>query len=265
MIEVLVSTLNTDNVENLLKKMNLTQVPSVVINQSNQVKNSDRLITKEHYKLLESSQLGLAKSRNAALALANDQSICQLADDDMVFADNYTELVKAAYEEFSEADIIVFFVNRNGVANEKAIIKKGPIGYLLSMKISSVQVTFKKKSVMDKGIIFDDRFGIGTYYGSGEENIFLFDCLRKGLKLYSYPVEIAYLMESQSNWDRTITPENCRKRGGIYKRMSPKWYWVIILQFAIRKRKLCRPIGVWANIKYMFQGAAAFNRGNKQV
>lgn len=262
MLQVLVATLNTKNVNQLIQGMNLATVPTILVNQSNQEIFEERLEKHGNLQVFESSQLGLSNSRNQALDLAENDSICQIADDDMVFVDNYERIVAKAYEEFPHADLIVFHVDRGGHSQEKARLKKGPVGFLASMKISSVQVTLKKASIVKMGITFDNRFGIGAKYASGEENIFLFDCLRQGLKIYSYPETIAKLTASESHWDRRITPENCRKRGAVYKRMSPNFYWAIILQFAIRKRKLCQPIGIFENIRYMMEGARTFSNDN---
>ncbi|UUM62085.1 hypothetical protein NQZ89_00415 [Streptococcus suis] len=259
---VLVATVDNQNVDKLLETMNLTSVVTIVVNQYRSGREQSELVTKERSTILHSNRVGLSASRNDALALAPEHAICKIADDDMVFVDNYEEIVAEAYQEFPDADMIVFYVDNEVVSLAKKPLKKGRIYHLGSMNTSSVQISFKKSSLSQNNIAFDERFGIGAKYGSGEENILLFDAIRKGLKIYSYPVKIATLIDARdSYWDRSNSPEVCRKRGAIYKRMSPNWYWLLILQYAIRKRKMMLPeIKIADNIRYMFQGAREFSR-----
>ncbi|NQN51117.1 glycosyltransferase family 2 protein [Streptococcus suis] len=256
---VLIATIDNDNVEKLIETMNLSNVETIVINQFRSGRKNSELIKNGRSTILQSNRLGLSASRNDAISLAKDSDICQIADDDLVFVDQYEKIVEKAYREFPDADIIVFFVDHEVEKLAKTPLKKGRVFHLTSIKISSVQICFKKSSLTKNKIVFDERFGIGAMYGSGEENILLFDALRKGLKIYSYPVKIATLKDRPSQWDRSNTPEVCKKRGAIYKRMTPRWYWLLILQFAIRKRKMMLPeISIINNIKYMFEGASNF-------
>lgn len=256
---VLIATLNSENVPKLIKEMNLKAVDTIVINQSSTGRAGTIIEQYGQATIVHSERLGLSASRNEAISYARNEDICQIADDDMIFVDNYKEIVENAYKEFPEADVIVFYVDLENHAIARSSIPKGRMRYLNAMRTSSVQISFKKSSLERVGLKFDERFGIGAPYGSGEENILLFDALRNGLKLYSYPVKIADLRERESHWDRSHTPENCRKRGAIYKRMTNYWYWILIIQFAIRKRKQMLPeIPLFDNIRYMFQGARTF-------
>lgn len=258
---VLIATLNSENVPKLIKEMNLKAVDTIVINQSSTGRAGTIIEQNGQATIVHSERLGLSASRNEAISYAQSEDICQIADDDMIFVDNYKEIVENAYKEFPEADVIVFYVDLENHAIARSSIPKGRMHYLNAMRTSSVQISFKKSSLERVGLNFDERFGIGATYGSGEENILLFDALRNGLKLYSYPVKIASLRKRESHWDRSHTPENCRKRGAIYKRMTKRWYWLLILQFAIRKRKMMLPeISLFDNIRYMFQGAREFSR-----
>lgn len=260
---VLVATLNVDNINQLIKDMNLESTETIVVHQSSQKRSSSQLVKRANKTVLYSDRIGLSASRNDAIALADVNAICQIADDDMMFVNEYDRIVEQAYHEFPDADFIIFYVDQENEQLSKKKLRKGKLNYLTVMKVSSVQINFRKSSFMSAHLQFDERFGIGAPYTSGEESILLFDALRSGLKIYSYPVKIATLRDRKSHWDRSNTPENCRKRGAVYKRMSSRWYWLLIIQFAIRKRKLMKPeISVMKNIKYMFQGAKDFEKGS---
>lgn len=258
---VLVATLNTENVPKLIEDMNLMTVDTIVINQSSTGREGTVIEQSQQATIVHSERLGLSASRNEAISYAQSEDICQIADDDMIFVDNYQEIVENAYKEFPDADIIVFGFDFQNHPVPKKKLRKGKLGYLASMRVVSFQICFKKSSLMKVGIKFDERFGIGAKYGSGEENILLYDALRNGLKVYCYPEKIGKLVDRESHWDRSPSPTLCYNRGAIFRRMTNYWYWLLIVQFAIRKRKQMLPeISLFDNIRYMFQGAREFSR-----
>lgn len=232
--EVLVSTMNNNNYYQLKKNMNLNKC--VIINQ---ITDKNELINKKEkdFKVLSFREKGLSKSRNRAISNSSGD-ICILADDDMYYQKNYEEIILNAYKKHSNADLIAFIVphdNRKG----KKILKEGKIGFLNIMRIQSVQVTFKKKSIVENDIKFDENFGAGTKYFCGEETIFLNDCRKKGLNIYFVPVEIARLKDTGvSTWFKGYDKQYFNTRGAIYYRMTKKLYFILILQFAIRKYKM---------------------------
>ncbi|HEL1558045.1 TPA: glycosyltransferase [Streptococcus suis] len=256
---VLVATLNNKNVPELVKNMNLSEVDTIVVNQSTSGRSETHLEKVEHSTIIYSDRLGLSASRNDAIAQAEDSAICQIADDDLVFVDQYESIVEKAYQEFPDADIIILGMDFRNHPFPKKNLPKGKVGFLKSMRVVSYQINFKKSSIKQVDINFDERFGIGSKYGSGEENIFLFDALKKGLKVYSYPEVIATLLDRPSHWDRKATYSFYKNRGAIFKRMTPNWYWLLIIQFGIRKHDSLFPkISLGESIRYMFQGAREF-------
>ena len=88
------------------------------------------------------------------------------------------DIIKNGYKKYKDAGIIAFYVDNVDKKFEKKKRKEGKINLITSMKIQSVQITFKRKSIIDKKIKFNELFGTGTELYSGEENIFLADCIR---------------------------------------------------------------------------------------
>ncbi|HFI0518691.1 TPA: glycosyltransferase, partial [Streptococcus suis] len=99
---VLVATLNNKNVPELVKNMNLSEVDTIVVNQSTSGRSETHLEKVEHSTIIYSDRLGLSASRNDAIAQAEDSAICQIADDDLVFVDQYESIVEKAYQEFPD-------------------------------------------------------------------------------------------------------------------------------------------------------------------
>lgn len=240
-IEILVSTMNKKNktdINNLVKKMNIKS-PCLVVNQCPNEKNTS-LLNYESKKLrvLSFAEKGLSKSRNKAIASCSSK-IGVIADDDLVYDDNFENIILKSYDKYNDADIIAFYVESENDDRPTSQQKDGRKMFLGSMKISSFQITFKKQSIIDHNIKFDEMFGAGSgKYTAGEENIFLFDCLKKGLKIYYVSERIAIVNHQDSTWFNGFTNKYLETLGAAYYRMTPFFSNIFIFQFLIRKHKL---------------------------
>lgn len=260
-VQNLISTMNknTKQLQNLVNELNIKE-SYILINQitNKDIKKTNANINES--KIISVNEKGLSKSRN--LALKNScADVCILTDDDMKYEDNYIYTIKKAYKENPKADIIAFVVDNEDSKKRKKILKKGKMNYIGALRLQSVQITFKRKSVVEKNLKFDERFGTGSNFFWGEENIFLFDCIKKKLKIYYIPEKIAELPISESSWKMENIPEHFEIQGRIYCRMAPKLYLLLILQYAIRHYKTYKNEMTIKNvIKYMLIGARKFRK-----
>ena len=261
-ISYLISTMNRKNCE-FIKEMNIKD-DAIIINQA----NTENVITQTNgnqiIKFISKKERGLSKSRN--LAIKNcDSDICVLSDDDFCYYDDASKIILEAYKEFEDADIIAFYFEDGGTHNKKYDNKKKKVNYLTSMKISSAQITFKRESIIENNIYFNENFGTGAKdFYFGEENIFLFECLKKGLKIYIVPQYILKLEEREggSTWFKGYNEKYFVTRGASYYVMTKFFFWLLIIQFAIRKRKLFNGnISFFRSIQYMFKGAMKYRKG----
>lgn len=229
-LQIVISTMNLKNdeqVENLRREMKI-QTDYLIINQ---VKNKKE-IEIQNEKVISVEQYGLSLSRNLAMKNAT-ANIILLADDDLVYVDNYQEIIEEAYRKNPEVDMICFWVKSRNPNRKVKRLPTGKIGYIKTMRICSFQISMRRNHV--KGVNFDERFGAGSFYNRGEESIFLCDCLRKGLKIKFVNQKIAEVEQKESTWYNGYSEEYFEKQGKIFKRMYPKFYKIMMLQFAIRK------------------------------
>lgn len=251
--QILISTMNKnkDQIQNMLVENNICS-SSVIINQSS--KNDVEIIDNNKY-IYTCIEKGLSKSRNKALSHATSD-ICLIADDDIYYNSKCENTILEAFEKNPEYDIIAFFVNRSKDFAKKKKGKKHEIHFFQSLGLISIQIAFKRKSINDAGIRFDERFGSGSgRYICGEENIFLIDCLKKGLKILYVPEEIAILTETESTWFKGYNEQYFKSKGAIYYRMSDVLCFVLIIVFAISKWKMyASETNFFKAIKWMFEG-----------
>lgn len=265
--EILASVMNQKNKDEIIKRLGISDGDKcLIINQIDGNKRVDKDVENGDCRFLSCKDKGLSKSRNLALRKAVGD-VCIIVDDDVKLIKNYKKLIVKAYEKYPDADIIAFEFEYNDCNKNKKKMSERRIDYLHSMKISSTQITFKRKSIKESEIKFDEDFGAGSGKNNwGEENIFLFDCLRAGLKIYYVPIKIMTKYDLGSTWDKSNTKEHFEQQGAIYYRMSSRFWRMLALQFVLRKRKIySKDMSSYSVFKAMIKGARKYRRGARDV
>lgn len=233
-VQVLVAAMNQTD-KSLIEKMNI-QSDAIVGNQCS--KNSiENFIYGNHcITYLNFAEKGVGLNRNNALMRATGK-YCLFADDDMVYVDNYPNIVESWFKKIPEADIIVF--NLKEIDSDRYFIKKiEKVGKLNYLRYGTARVAIKLDSVKKNGIYFNQCFGGGTEHCHGEDNIFLTQCLNAGLKIYAVPEIIAELTEERaSTWNTGYDLKYLKDQGALYRAISRRWWKLLCLQDAIRHRK----------------------------
>ena len=142
----------------------------------------EKNLTKGNIRYFHLKEKGLSKNRNNALKHSKSD-ICHICDDDLNYKKDFCKIIKKNYQKFKSYDVITFqAVDENNKWHYYKSKDKKHNFYSI-LKLSSWGVTFKRKSVLRENIKFDEDYGLGAKWCIGEENIFLKDCLDKGLKL----------------------------------------------------------------------------------
>ena len=251
-LEVLISTMNS-RWEELLPKIAL-KTDAVIINQCKEEAYTEFEYNNHRIVWVDSMTRGLSVSRNLALKYATSEFVV-LADDDLEYIDGYEECILSAFKKNCEADIIGFQVKGVEKSFKNYSNKSGTVSFLKSMRMSSVELAMRRKAIIENGIWFNEKFGSGAEYKMGEENIFLFECLKCGLKIYYEAEMIAYLHMNSSTWFKGYNDKYFWDRGATYYEMFGKWAPVMILQFLVRKKRMfSTEIKFLAALKHTFLG-----------
>lgn len=185
---------------------------------------------------IETTERGLSKSRNMAIRHATGD-VWILCDNDVEYVPDYERLILEQYEKHPEYDGIVFHVE-SPINPVPCFPTARKLNYLSCCKVISYEISFRRDRV--KGIQFDELIGAGTQFKMGEENAFLYECLRRGLHIHYIPIKIAKLRYEPSTWNVGFNREYMIGRGASFDAMTKRWSWLLILQFAVRKYKLYR-------------------------
>ena len=156
---------------------------------------------REDIKFAPVQTIGLCKNRNNALLYA-DGDIALIADDDVKYTNEYIDTIIDTFANNPKTDVALFKIKTRSYK----VVK----GYYPS----SVEMAFRLSSIKDK-VSFDERFGLGSeYLNSGEEEVFIKDCIDNSLQVDFYPyyiVEHAYT----STGKKYLTPTSLRSRGAV--------------------------------------------------
>lgn len=254
-LQVLVATMNQMD-HTLLEKMNI-QTDAIVGNQcsENFIENFEWNGHRITY--LNFAEKGVGLNRNNALMRA-EADICLFADDDMVYEDGYAEKVIYAFEQNPKADVLIFNLREsNKITNSRYVIKeKMRVHRLNYLRYGTARVAIRLKSIKENAIYFNQLFGGGTTYCHGEDNLFLTACLNSKLKIIAIPETIACLTEErESTWNNGYDKKYLKDQGILYRTISRRWWKLLCLQDAIRRRKSYN-MAPWDAYLLMIQGAS---------
>lgn len=231
-VEVLASVMHQKDYS-ILEEMNI-KTDAIIINQcdNNQI---DRFLHKDRSVLWMSlNERGVGLSRNTALMRAT-QEICVFADDDVVYVDDYETKMLEAFHKNPKADLIFFNLP---VINESRknceINTEHRVHCYNYMRYGTYNIAFRLSSIRKKSICFSQLFGGGCRYGSGEDTIFISDCLKNGLRLFASPDIIGHVKQESSTWFQGYNDKFLQDKGALFQRISSRWSILLCIQLIVR-------------------------------
>ncbi|CAG9612121.1 hypothetical protein BACCIP111899_01293 [Bacillus rhizoplanae] len=252
-LQVLVSTMHQDN-HSLIERMNI-QSDVIVVNQCDRNEFEEFMYKGYNVQFLSFPERGVGLSRNNAFMRAT-ADICIFADDDLTYCDNYKEMILTSFKNNPDADIIVFNVPSTNPDRPSYQIKKsGRVRLFNCLKYGAVRFAVRTDKVRKANIHFSLLFGGGAKYGSGEDSLFIFECIKKGLKVYAEPKVIGYVSQEDSSWFTGYTDKYFIDKGALYASLSKRWAKLLIFQFALRHRNMYKNYKTWTSaLKLMLKG-----------
>lgn len=238
----------------IIERTNI-QSDAVVINQCDNYKreefffkNSSSIDCKCLF--ISTTERGLSRSRNEAIKNAT-ADICLLCDDDEILESDYAGKILGAFEEYND-DVIAFRLNH---PTRKFKPESYEIGFLGAATVGSWQIAFRRKSIIDQAIKFNEKMGSGTGNGAGEENRFIIDCLKSGLKVRYVPKLIGTLKpDGESKWFNGYDNKYWINRGWQCKMIFGKFWGYLYLWYTIMKKKNDKGNSLLNIIKWMHHG-----------
>ncbi len=173
---------------------------------------------------------GLSYARNKAIKLIDSNATLVTFSDDDCWYPAYA--VECALINFNNENCSICYKIHDPIINAPyTIVEKNKLNLRDSLKVSSIEI-FISKNIIDSGITFDERFGLGTKYPSGEENIFLFDIIKSQYNIKYFPEVIVYHLKPQ--W--TNKEYIFKGKGALFAKLYNRYIALIfIIIYALKK------------------------------
>ncbi len=259
-LEVLVSTLN-GNPKELVKKMHIDS-DAIIINQCDHVAYDEFIYNKHLIKVFSFDERGIGLSRNSAF-MRSTADIIIFADDDEVLSNDYEKNVIDEFEKNNKADFIVFdiiaFGNNKRKYNKIKSIRK--LKWYNCLKYGAVRFAVKREKLITKNICFSLLFGGGSKYGSGEDSLFIFDCIKNGMIIYSNPYVIARVDMGDSTWFNGYNERFYKDKGALFAAMKDKKSLLYLMMIIIKNNKIDNSNKLLKKIKYSLAGYRDYKAG----
>lgn len=205
---------------------------------------------RDDFKIFTSDTKGLSINRNIALSKAT-APILLISDDDVDYTEDGLKTVIDSFRENANTDIICFKYESASThkfyPNESISLSHPSKGYF----VSSIEIAFRRESVQGK-IRFNENFGIGAIFPSGEEDIFLSDCLDFGLNGIFIPETIARHDSVTTSERNLILASRPQTKGAVFLKLHPNDWPLRMIIHAIREIPLWRKGLVPSPISYCF-------------
>ena len=123
------------------------------------------------------------------------------------------------------------------------------------MRFGAARLGVRLSRIHLNAINFNLCFGGGAKYSSGEDTLFLYECLKKKLKIYSYPAVIAQLNdERESTWFKGYNDKFFFDRGVLYYLLNRNFGGLVAGYHCIKHRKKYKEYGCFNAWKQMYRG-----------
>lgn len=139
----------------------------------------DTIKSEKNIRLIPLDSVGLSKSRNAAIREATGDYVWIL-DDDVSIEKHHIQVIQSALRDNPDHIHIgqIECSDCQGLYKDYSRSRKGRLGIL---RISSIEILAPVKKIREYEVVFNESIGLGTALPSGEENVFLLDCLNAGI------------------------------------------------------------------------------------
>ena len=239
------------------ERMNIT-CDAVFANQADTNEFSIRATDDYTWKMITTETRGVGLNRNLAL-LMSDAEIILFADDDITYYDGTFGAIAQAFVDRQDADVIIFSVDlaRNGEIFEKRRVPGKRMHIWNSLKYGTYVIAARRQSILKANIQFNQFFGGGCIYGSGEDSLFLKACFDKKLKVYSCNHVLGACRKDVSSWFSGYDEKFFFDKGASLTYLFPKTKYLFVFYFAHKFNK--GDFGFAKRMRWMLKGMRAGN------
>lgn len=228
----------------------------VFANQADRTEYAEQEFEGHTAKMITTATRGVGINRNLAFAYSS-ADILLLADDDIVYRDEYEKIVLDAFAEHPKADVILFNFESLNPDRPEAITKRTHrVRWYNCLKYGALRIAIRREALLRKNLAFSFLFGGGARHSAGEDNLFITHCIQKGLRVISHTSVLGTVRQEESTWFRGYDEKYYRDRGALFAAMYGRWSGIVLTLFECKKLRK----GFLHRLRLGFAGAKAFRK-----
>lgn len=237
----------------LVDKMNI-RTNAIIANQTSYCCFNEKEYNFGTVKMISTNTRGVGLNRNIAL-LAAEADILVFSDDDMQYYDGTLERVKTAFLNNPKADVIIFSldITKNGQIVRRKYNKNKRAHLWNSMKYGTCAIAVRRKSLIKANMKFNELFGGGCPFSSGEDSLFIKDCFKNHLKVYTDSYVLGACSKDSSSWFCGYNEKYLYDKGVLLNFLFPKLKYLMAVYYACRLRTRTQ-LSIYKNFKLMCKG-----------
>lgn len=242
-LEVVIATYGADGIGRVAKGAHpaTAGVEYTVCWQRPEGEIPEAISSRPDFRVIRSDTTGLSRNRNFGLDHSRRELIL-IADDDTDFSSEGLKGVIDAFRSHPECGFLSFRFDSD--VNQKSY----PLGEFdwshppKGMYICSVELGLRRDAI--RGLRFDERFGVGSYFCAGEEDIFLAYMLKKGIKGSFIPLTVCFHPGPTTN-GRVDETRLTEAKGATFKLIFPRTWPLRMLTHTLRAQSPVRFMKEW--------------------
>lgn len=251
-LQVLIAAVNQDGTA-LAETMGL-ETAAIIVNQCDCFGYEEYDHKGRKLQIFSMKERGVGLSRNTALLHAKED-IVLFSDEDIRLYPGYERQVLAAFEKNPGADLLTFNLKvdpRRATFHNR---EERAIRWYNYGRYPTYSVAARLDALRKANVSFSLLFGGGAKYSNGEDSLFLHDCLKKGLRLFTSTEEIGKEEYRESTWFKGYNEKFFVDRGVLYHHLYGKMAKLFSLRFLYaHKKEMCREISVGEAYTFMKKG-----------
>lgn len=239
-LQVLICTYGSDGIERVASAVHpeVEGIEYLVSWQTDGEYEVPTALERPDFHILRSTTKGLAVNRNIALSKAT-APLLLISDDDVDYTEEGLRAVVDAFHRHMSIDIVTFrYTSASHTKHYPSStfnLGSPEKGYF----VTSFEIALRREAVQGK-IWFNENFGIGAAFPSGEEEIFICDCLASGLKGIFEPITIARHDGTTTSDRNLMLASRPQTKGAVFLRLHPRDWPFRLAIHALREIPLWR-------------------------
>ena len=260
-VQVLVAALN-QNPRQLADEMKLNS-DAIIINQCDRYEVEEWQCNGHTIKAFSMNERGVGLSRNTAMMRA-EGDICLFSDQDIVYAEDYENVILQEFEQNPDADMLVFNIDIEESRRTFYNTERKRVRFYNCGRYGAVSFAVKREALFASGVTFSLLFGGGAKYSNGEDSLFIKEFMKKGYRVYTAPVTIGREKPSDSTWFSGYHEKFFFDRGVLYHYLYGKLAVLMALRFLYAHRaKMCVQLSFKEALAQMKAGIKEGGKGKR--